>query len=142
MEHLQLNIMDKKDLVEIARSFSYKLNLGNYQTADFFCSQKAEVPPKDAEETSQKLYQFCKDEVVKSIQQYLKERQQRTQEPAKPESAYTEEDLAAARERMWPGYAKQTYKYVPTQRQSPEEEWKEAAGAMGIKTRREDGLKY
>ena len=24
--------------IEIARSFSFKLNLGNYQSADFFCS--------------------------------------------------------------------------------------------------------
>lgn len=58
--------------VEIARSFSYKHNLGNYQSADFFCSQKAEVPVKDAEKTSEALYQFCKDQVTKSLNEYLK----------------------------------------------------------------------
>ena len=29
-------------LVEIARQFTFKLTCGNYQSADFFCSQKAE----------------------------------------------------------------------------------------------------
>ena len=57
----------KQKLIEIARSFSYKLNLGNYQTADFFCSQKAEVPEKKAIETSEKLFEFCRDEVMKSV---------------------------------------------------------------------------
>lgn len=64
--------MNSKTLVEIARSFAYKHNLGNYQSADFFCSQKAEVPFDEAEETSEKLYQFCKSQVVKSLSDYIK----------------------------------------------------------------------
>ena len=64
-------MVDKKQkLVEIARSFSYKLNLGNYQTADFFCSQKAEMPEKDAVKMSEELYKFCEDEVMKSVHNY------------------------------------------------------------------------
>lgn len=63
--------MEKK--IEVARSFSYKLNLGNYQTADFFCSQKAEVEEKDAEKKSEELYAFCRKEVLKSINSYLTE---------------------------------------------------------------------
>mgnify|MGYP001610024903 CR=1 FL=1 len=63
--------MNKKQLVEIARSFSYKHNLGNYQSADFFCSQKAEVLVEEAEKVSEKLYQFCKKEVIKSLNDYL-----------------------------------------------------------------------
>lgn len=65
--------MDNKQLVEIARSFSYKLNTGNYESRDFFCSQKAEVPYSESEETSNALYHFCKTEVMKSVNQYIKD---------------------------------------------------------------------
>ena len=63
-----------KQKTEVARSFSYKLNIGNYQTADFFCSQKAEVLEEEAEKKSEELYAFCRKEVLKSINSYLKER--------------------------------------------------------------------
>jgi len=59
-------------LIEIARSFSFKLNLPNYQNADFFCSQKAEVEEKEAEKTSEKLHSFCKREVIKSVNAFKK----------------------------------------------------------------------
>jgi hypothetical protein len=59
--------------VQITRSFSFKLNLGNYESADFFCSQKADCAPADAEEVSLGLYEFCVDEVMKSVKD-LKER--------------------------------------------------------------------
>ena len=65
--------MDNKQLVEIARSYSQKLNTGNYTSADFFCSQKAEVPLEDAEQTSRALIHFCKAMVVADIKQYLSE---------------------------------------------------------------------
>jgi len=64
----------EKEKVEIARSFSYKLNCGNYQTADFFCSQKAEVSEEEAEKKSEELYAFCRKEVLKSINSYLTEK--------------------------------------------------------------------
>ncbi len=64
------NKKQKIILVEIARSFSYKVNAGNYETRDFFCSQKAEVPLEDAEKTSEALYQFCKKEVIKSVNEF------------------------------------------------------------------------
>jgi len=60
--------------IEIARSFAYKLNIGNYQTVDFFCSQKAEVEEKKAEKKSEELYAFCRKEVLKSINSYLSEK--------------------------------------------------------------------
>lgn len=62
--------------VTITRSFSFKLNLGNYESADFFCSQKADCAPGDAEEVSLGLYEFCVDEVMKSVRD-LKERRAR-----------------------------------------------------------------
>ena len=67
--------MNNKDLVEIARSFAYKLNCGNYESRDFFCSQKAEVPLEEAEETSKQLYHFCKTEVMKNVGEYIKQNQ-------------------------------------------------------------------
>lgn len=54
-------------LVEIVRSFSYKLNMGNYESRDFFCSQKAECHAKDAEEVSEKVHNFCKTQVMKAV---------------------------------------------------------------------------
>jgi len=56
--------------VEIARSFSFKLNLGNYQSADFFCSQKSECAAEDAEQASEALYAFCRKQVMKSVSDF------------------------------------------------------------------------
>lgn len=58
--------------VEIARSFSFKLNCANhgglqYESQDFFCSQKAECSPEDAPDVSEALYQFCKGEVRRAV---------------------------------------------------------------------------
>lgn len=57
--------------VEVARSFSYKLNCGNYESRDFFCSQKAECNAEDAEHVSERLYQFCKSQVLAAVREYL-----------------------------------------------------------------------
>lgn len=56
--------------VEIARSFSFKLNVGNYESRDFFCSQKAECYERDAEETSERLYAFVKSQVIKAVKEW------------------------------------------------------------------------
>lgn len=56
--------------VEVARSFSFKLNAGNYESRDFFCSQKAECYERAAEETSERLYQFCKTQVLKAVKEW------------------------------------------------------------------------
>lgn len=53
--------------VEIVRSFTYKLNLGNYQSADFFMSQKSECAIEDQEAVSEAVYRFCKSEVMKAV---------------------------------------------------------------------------
>lgn len=57
-------------MIGITRSFSYKLNLGDYQSADFFCSQRAECHPDMAEEVSRDLDQFCQDEVAEAIKEF------------------------------------------------------------------------
>ena len=62
--------------VEIARSFSYKLSgppLPDYQSRDFFCSQKVECDFAEAEEVSERVYQFCKSQVLKAVNEYLAE---------------------------------------------------------------------
>lgn len=59
------------NLVEVVRSFTYKHNAGNYESNDFFCSQKCECKQEDAEATSERLYQFCKSQVMKSVQEFL-----------------------------------------------------------------------
>lgn len=58
--------------VEICRSFSYRLNIGNYQHADFFSSIKQECAAEDAEETSAAAYDFCEREVRKAIKDFSK----------------------------------------------------------------------
>ena len=61
---------NKPKLIEIARSFSFKLSLPHYQNADFFCSRKEEVVEGEEIETSERLYKFCKSEVEKSVEEY------------------------------------------------------------------------
>ena len=56
--------------VEVVRSVSFKLNLGNYQSMDFFCSQKSEVNAEDAEAASEALYNFCRKQVMQSVSDF------------------------------------------------------------------------
>ncbi len=59
-------------MVEIVRSVSFKLNLGNYQSMDFFCSQKAQCAPDMADEVSVDLYDWCYDQVMDSVREVQK----------------------------------------------------------------------
>lgn len=54
-------------MVEVVRSVAFKLNLGNYQSMDFFCSQKAQCPADEVDATSADLYDWCYDQVMKSV---------------------------------------------------------------------------
>lgn len=56
--------------VEITRSFSYKLNVGNYESRDFFCSQKAECALEDAALTAEALHAFCRAQVMQAVREY------------------------------------------------------------------------
>ena len=56
-------------MVEVVRSFSFKLNLGNYQSCDFFCSEKSSCREDEAEDLSLALYSFCRSEVMKSVRE-------------------------------------------------------------------------
>ena len=52
--------------VEVVRSVSFKLNLGNYQSMDFFCSQKAQCGADEVDSVSADLYDWCYDQVMES----------------------------------------------------------------------------
>lgn len=57
----------KTPIVEVVRSFSFKLNLGNYQSADFFVSQKQACPKDEADQVSVDLYDWCYAQVMESV---------------------------------------------------------------------------
>jgi len=54
-------------LVEVVRSVAFKLNLGNYQSMDFFCSQKAQCPADEVDAVSADLYDWCYDQVMDAV---------------------------------------------------------------------------
>ena len=61
--------------IEVARSFGYKLNVGNYETRDFFCSCKVteEVEDVNAEllgKLSKTLFAFCQQQVRNDVAEY------------------------------------------------------------------------
>lgn len=59
--------------IEISRSYSEKVNMGNHQTFDSFCSAKCEVDEKEADQKSKELYEFCKEQVKKEIKEHREE---------------------------------------------------------------------
>ena len=65
-----MDIFNKKN-IEIARSYSQKVKIGDYLTADYFCSAKAKVAEEKAGEKSKELDELCQREVLKSIEGYL-----------------------------------------------------------------------
>lgn len=62
--------------VEVTRSFSYKLNVGNYESRDFFCSQKIECDAKEAESLSEQVHTFCMQQVRAAVGAYIKARKE------------------------------------------------------------------
>ena len=80
----------KIKLVEVARSFSYKLNVGNFESRDFFCSQKAECPEKDVEKVSEALHDFCKKEVIRDVNKFLAEKDKPKEELKMAENKFTQ----------------------------------------------------
>ena len=60
-------------LIEITRSFVWKISSSKYETIDFFCSRKEKCLKKDAKKTSKELHLFCKNEVINSVKDYKKE---------------------------------------------------------------------
>jgi hypothetical protein len=68
--------LDLVEQIEIVRSFSQKVNLGNYQTADCFSSYKAIIKGNSTneqiDEISKQLYEKARKEVETEIEEYFK----------------------------------------------------------------------
>lgn len=73
MEHIIRREPQITGMVEITRSFTYKCNVGNYESRDFFMAQRAECRAEDAEVISEKLHQFCKKEVMRAVSEYQRD---------------------------------------------------------------------
>lgn len=80
--------------VEITRSFTYKLNVGNYESRDFFCAQKASCLAEDADDISERLYAFCKAEVLKSVAEFT------APQAEEPSKGSKEQAQAVAQEKL------------------------------------------
>lgn len=61
-------------MVEICRSFAFKLNVGNYESRDFFCSQKGTCTADQQDAMSAELADFCYEQVMKQVREYSAER--------------------------------------------------------------------
>lgn len=68
-------------LIEISRSVSRKINLGDYETKDYFCAVKYEVENEDeAIDASRKAVMLCEQEVladIKELKEKIKARKER-----------------------------------------------------------------
>jgi len=66
------------DKLTISRSYSRKINLGNYEVADFFSSRSQEIdegaPLEEQIKISHELHALCIAEVEREIEKYLEEK--------------------------------------------------------------------
>lgn len=58
--------------MEITKSISFKVNLGDFQNVDFFCSAKLEAKEGEEEKVAQELYDFCAKQLEKDYRSSLK----------------------------------------------------------------------
>jgi hypothetical protein len=64
---IRVKPISKSKTVEITKSFSFKLNLGNYQSADFFVSQKAQCDDDEKDVVGADLYDWCYEQVMAEV---------------------------------------------------------------------------
>ncbi len=53
--------------ITITRSFSAKVNLGNYENVDVSCSMQATVPAEEWGALSKALYDYCREQVREEV---------------------------------------------------------------------------
>lgn len=58
----------KEKTIKIARSFSRKLNKGNYETEDFWALAEREVPLEEKDKVSLELEEFVRLEVDRDVE--------------------------------------------------------------------------
>lgn len=57
--------------VEVVRSVSRKLNLGNYESIDFFCSLKTSCDESEKDQVSADVTEWCLDQVREDIRKVI-----------------------------------------------------------------------
>lgn len=77
----------KKEIekIEICRSFSHRINVGNYEHKDSFCSAKIECDISEVEEKSKMLDEIVQREVNKTLAGLVKAKE--------PEGLVIEQEL-------------------------------------------------
>ncbi len=76
----------KTPMVKIVRGFKFKLNLGNYQNADFEISMEQACAREEADQVSTDMYDWCYAQVMESVRdvQAKQARKQASMEQRKP----------------------------------------------------------
>lgn len=59
--------MEPNPFIEVTRSVSFKHNIGNYKSLEFYICEKAECRPEDAEATSRRLVKFCQNQIAQDF---------------------------------------------------------------------------
>ena len=77
-------VADKDEMVEVCRSFAYKLNLANhggpqYESADFFASRKMQCSSEASAWVSQQIFEECVEEVRQSVARFVEEMNRKIQ---------------------------------------------------------------
>lgn len=54
-------------MIKVTRSFSAKVNLGNYENVDVYCKAEMEVPAAERQECSNHLANFCREQVQADV---------------------------------------------------------------------------
>lgn len=81
-------MLEEKEVIEkieICRSFSHRINVGNYEHKDSFCSAKIECDISQVEEKSKMLDEIVQREVNKSLAGLVKAKE--------PEGLVIEQEL-------------------------------------------------
>ncbi len=73
---------------EVCRSYSENIFIEPYKPLSFFCSRKEEVPTKDAEKTSKRLFKECLADVKSDIKEYVEAHLPEDQKVITEENAY------------------------------------------------------
>jgi hypothetical protein len=97
---LIINLPKPSEMIEVCRSFSYKLNLENhggkkYESADFFASRKIQCSVEDEKWVSQQIFEDCVAEVRGAAAAFIAELRRKKE----PRPALTGTGLAREFER-------------------------------------------
>jgi hypothetical protein len=75
---IRVNPESPSKTIEIARSFSFKLNLGNYQSCDFFTSRKEVCLADEADTVSADIFEWCYEQVMEEVKEVKRKQAAKT----------------------------------------------------------------